>query len=128
MAGYSNQSLVSKLGYLPGHTVVLFNAPDWFKKELETNQILPINALPATWLHGFFTTQAQLSEILNHINLNQIEKGLWVSWPKKSSKVPTYITEQNFRDSILPLGWVDTKVCAIDATWSGLKFLRRKNT
>jgi hypothetical protein len=64
---------------------------------------------------------------LDSIDLGDIEKGLWVSWPKKSSGVKTDLTEQAFRDAILPLGWVDTKVVAIDQTWSALKFLRRKN-
>jgi hypothetical protein len=51
---------------------------------------------------------------------------LWVSWPKKSAKVPTDITEDTIRELALPLGFVDVKVCAIDATWSGLKLVRRK--
>jgi len=50
----------------------------------------------------------------------------WAAWPKKASKVPTDITEGVLRDLLLPKGWVDTKVCAIDATWSGLRFVRRK--
>ena len=51
---------------------------------------------------------------------------IWVSWPKKSSKVPTDITEDVIRDVCLPMGLVDVKVCAIDATWSALKLMRRK--
>jgi len=51
---------------------------------------------------------------------------LWVSWPKKSSKLNIDLTEQDLRDAILPTGWVDVKVCAIDEDWSGLKFLKRK--
>ncbi len=54
------------------------------------------------------------------------ERGaVWVAWPKRSSGVPTDLTEDGVRDHALPLGWVDTKVCAIDATWSGLKLVRR---
>ncbi len=51
---------------------------------------------------------------------------IWVSWPKKASKVPTDITEDTIREVALPLGYVDVKVCAIDDTWSGLKFVLRK--
>ena len=51
---------------------------------------------------------------------------IWVSWPKKASKVPTDITEDTIREICLPLGLVDTKVCAIDETWSGLKLVIRK--
>ncbi len=51
---------------------------------------------------------------------------LWIAWPKRSSGVETDITEDTLRDVILPLGLVDTKVCAIDQTWSGLRFVIRK--
>ena len=51
---------------------------------------------------------------------------LWVSWPKKAAKVPTDITEDVIRAEALPLGWVDVKVCAVDAVWSGLKLVVRK--
>lgn len=50
---------------------------------------------------------------------------IWVAWPKKASEVPTDMTEDRVRDHALPLGWVDTKVCAVDAVWSGLKLVRR---
>lgn len=52
---------------------------------------------------------------------------LWIAWPKKTSGVATDVTEDVLREVVLPTGWVDTKVCAIDETWSGLKFLRRVN-
>lgn len=51
---------------------------------------------------------------------------IWASWPKKASKVPTDITEDAIRAACLPLGWVDVKVCAVDAVWSGLKLMIRK--
>ena len=52
---------------------------------------------------------------------------LWVSWPKKSSALFRDLTEDMLREVILPTGWVDVKVCAVDSDWSGLKFLRRKS-
>jgi hypothetical protein len=55
-----------------------------------------------------------------------LERGaVWVAWPKKASGVPTDLDEDGVREHALPLGWVDVKVCAIDATWSGLKLVRR---
>jgi hypothetical protein len=52
---------------------------------------------------------------------------VWVSWPKKASKVPTDITEDTIRSVALPMGLVDVKVCAVDDTWSGLKLMIRKD-
>jgi hypothetical protein len=51
---------------------------------------------------------------------------IWVSWPKKTSKVPTDIIEDTIREVCLPMGLVDVKICAVDATWSGLKLMRRR--
>jgi hypothetical protein len=51
---------------------------------------------------------------------------VWIAWPKRASGVPTDITEDVLREAFLPTGWVDNKVCAIDATWSGLRFALRR--
>jgi hypothetical protein len=126
-AGYSHKKLVDKLGYKPIDTVYIFNAPKDFKNYLKNEHVIANHGLPALWAHGFFKSQSDLHAFLDALNLDDIEKGIWFSWPKKSSKVKTDLTEQTFRDEILPLGWVDIKVAAIDETWSGLKFLRRKN-
>jgi hypothetical protein len=124
--GYSAKKLIEKLGYKPLDTIYVFNAPKDFSSYLKQEHIIGSHGLPALWAHGFFMSQAELYTFLDSINLDSIEKGLWVSWPKKSSSVKTNLTEQTFRDSILPLGWVDIKVAAIDDVWSGLKFVRRK--
>jgi hypothetical protein len=126
-AGYSDKKLVDKLGYKPLDTVYTLNAPKDFKEYLKSEHVIATAGVPTLWAHGFFKLQADLHAFLDSVNLDDIEKGLWVSWPKKSSKVKTDISEQTFRDEIIPLGWVDVKVAAIDETWSGLKFLRRKN-
>lgn len=125
--GYSGTPLLKKLGYESGDSVYTLEAPEWFVDELQKNKVKLAPGLPATWAHGFFINQFELQAFLNIVNLDQIEKGLWVSWPKKAAKVKTDLTEQTFRDLILPTGWVDVKIAAIDDTWSGLKFLRRKN-
>jgi hypothetical protein len=126
-AGYSGKELIEKLGYKPLDTIYIFNAPHDFKTYLKKESVIATSGLPALWAHGFFNSQAELHDFLDSIDLDDIEKGLWVSWPKKSSRVKTDLTEQTFRDTILPLGWVDIKVVAIDENWSGLKFTRRKN-
>jgi hypothetical protein len=126
-AGYSGVPLLKKLGYQTGQSILLLNSPDWFQNELRRAGIEASRNEPATWAHFFCESQEQLADFLDSVDLDQIEKGFWVSWPKKSSGIKTDVTEQTFRDVILPLGWVDTKVAAIDETWSGLKFLRRKS-
>jgi hypothetical protein len=125
-AGYSDKKLVEKLGYKPLDTVYIFKAPKEFKSYLKAEHVIATHGLPTFWAQGFFKTQSDLHEFLDSIDLDSIEKGIWMSWPKKSSGVKTDLTEQTFRDVILPLGWVDVKVAAIDETWSGLKFLRRR--
>jgi hypothetical protein len=126
-AGYSGKSLIEKLGYKPIDTVYIYKAPADFQEYLRDEHVVGSHGLPALWAHGFFERQTELYAFLDSIDLDDIEKGLWVSWPKKSSKVKTDLTEQYFRDVILPLGWVDIKVAAVDQTWSALKFTRRKS-
>ena len=64
------------------------------------------------------------------VALKYVDTGgmLWISWPKKSSSLFVDLTEDDLRDVVLKTNWVDVKVCAVDADWSGLKFLRRKGT
>lgn len=126
MAGYSDTPLLKKLGYKPGQSVFVVNQPRWFKELLQSGGLLAANVLPAQWAHGFFKSVSELQEFLDDIDFDDVEVGLWVSWPKKASGIKTDLTEQAFRDYILPLGWVDIKVAAIDDTWSGLKFTRRR--
>ena len=69
------------------------------------------------------TLDAQFETTLSYVKPGGM---LWISWPKKSSKLHKDLSEDDLRTVILPTGWVDVKVCAVDADWSGLKFLRRK--
>ena len=77
--------------------------------------------------HVFVTERAELETLLAALR-HQIAKDghIWVSWPKQASKVETDITEDTIRELCLPLGLVDTKVCAIDETWSGLRVVWRR--
>jgi hypothetical protein len=78
-------------------------------------------------VHLFVTQRSLLaSELARLRELLAADAVVWVSWPKKSAKVATDITEDTIREVCLPLGWVDVKVCAVDATWSGLKLVVRK--
>lgn len=119
--------LIEKLGYLPGQAVDTVDAPEWFLEYLRGNGVHTHAKLPTEWLHLFMTDLYRLDHFLQHLKFNEIQEGIWISWPKKGSGVETDITEQDLRDLVLPYDWIDVKVCAIDDTWSGLKFVRRKS-
>jgi hypothetical protein len=79
------------------------------------------------FVHVFSTSDAHLRKALRRYVTQLAPDGaIWVSWPKKSSNLPTEVTEHTIREIALPLGLVDTKVCAVDDTWSGLKLVIRK--
>ena len=130
-AGYSGTPLAKKLGYKPALEVCLLGAPAGLRKMLEP---LPAKvkfaARPgkATGLvHLFTSSRAELATALGRFRKTLApDAAVWVSWPKKASKLPTDITEDVIRDVALPLGFVDIKVCAVDETWSGLKLVVRK--
>ena len=76
---------------------------------------------------SFHTSRAELASRLPVLmRALDVDGGLWISWPKKSSGVPTDITEDVIREVALPTGLVDVKVCAVDDTWSGLRLCLRK--
>lgn len=77
--------------------------------------------------HIFVTQKADLARILKSFRTKiKPDTAVWVSWPKKTAKVATDITEDTIREIALPMGYVDIKVCAVDAVWSGLKLVIRK--
>lgn len=121
-----DKPLIQKLGYLPDEAVDTVDAPEWFLEYLRGNGVHTHAKLPAEWLHLFMTDRDRLAHFMEHLKFNEIQKGIWISWPKKASGQQTNITEQSLRDIVLPYGWVDIKVCAIDEGWSGLKFVRSK--
>jgi hypothetical protein len=125
--GYSGKPLVTKLGFNPGDTIFVEDTPDWYSTFVDENGLELTPALPATHAHIFCASSGDLTNFLASNPLSDIEKSLWLSWQKKASGVKSDLTEQDFRNAILPLGWVDIKVAAVDETWSGLKFVRRKS-
>ena len=129
MAGYSGTPLAAKLGLKPGQRVWRDNMPPSVAAEIgDTGAILldaPEMGLDVAQI--FKTERAALADDLAALRRLLAPAGfVWVSWPKKASKVPTNIDENVIRDICLPMGLVDVKVCAIDAIWSGLKLMIRR--
>jgi hypothetical protein len=125
-AGYSGTPLLKKLGVKDDSRVVVVNEPAGFDGFAGVD--------PATALRGrfdvlvFFTrSRAEFEKRLPSLRkAMEPAAGLWIAWPKKASGVATDMTEQTVRDVALPTGLVDNKVCAIDATWSALRLVIRK--
>ncbi len=131
--GYSGTPLPTKLGIKPGMKVALLHAPEGIEATL--------GPLPAgvdlqhgvrrgqrvDLIVGFVTDRNHLARNIGWLVTTLPPGGaFWVAWPKRASKMDTDMTEGAVRDIALPMGWVDVKVCAIDATWSGLKLVLRK--
>ena len=133
MAGYSGTPLQQKLGIKPGMTVVIIKAPTNYRRLLGTipEGVTFSDRLKPDWsfVHVFIKKRSELEKRLSALREKIADAGtVWVSWPKRSSGVPTDVTEDVVRVVALPLGFVDVKVCAIDDTWSGLKLMvRRRN-
>ena len=128
-AGYSGTPLATKLGLKPGQRVWRCGMPGSVAEEIgDTGAILLDRAEAGLEIaHIFKTERAALADDLAALRRLLAPAGfVWVSWPKKASKVPTDIDENAIREICLPMGLVDVKVCAIDATWSGLKLMIRK--
>ncbi len=134
-AGYSGTPLARKLSLKGGMRVWWDGVPESVGGEVQRGldeqgiavDLLDAPHAPIDAAHIFVTARGELEAKLNQL-MPLLGPGgfIWVSWPKKASKVPTDITEDVIRDVCLPVGLVDVKVCAIDATWSGLKLMRRK--
>lgn len=130
-AGYSGTPLWSKLGIKEGLKIAAVGAPKGYRDLLHplpaavrfTSKIDGTTDL----VHIFTTRKSELAGALAvYRRTLDPQAVVWVSWPKKAAKVPTEITEDTVREVALPLGFVDIKVCAIDATWSGLKLVVRR--
>ncbi len=121
VAGYSGTPLAQKLGIKPGGSVDVVNAPRGFALVKKKGRA------PFDVALVFVTKRAALKKTFAAQTKKMTEAGgVWIAWPKKSSGVKTDVTEDALRDVILPTGWVDNKVCAIDETYSGLRFVKRK--
>ena len=128
MAGYSGKSLSQKLGIKPGFRIFADSPPKPYREivgELPDGaKVLARAAASLDMVHLFVTEAAGLAGKLKALRKTIAPDGMiWVSWPKKASGVATDLSDVVVRDTALPLGLVDVKVCAIDETWSGLKFV-----
>lgn len=130
MEGYSGVPLAKKLGIKPGFAVGLVDAPEAFEKGLGS---LPRGVTLRRQPRGrrdltiwFNTSRKALERRMPRMTAFAANAGLWIAWPKKASGVPSDLTQQIVRDAGLAAGIVDFKICAIDATWSGLRFSERK--
>jgi hypothetical protein len=131
MPGYSATSLAKKLGLEAPLTLVTFDAPeeyrDWLGELSPGVRVVSKPGKPLHAVHVFVTRRAVLEKRLRALRHQLEQTGfVWVSWPKKASKVSSDITEDIIREVALPLGFVDIKVCAVSDVWSGLKLVIRK--
>ena len=132
MAGYSKTPLVKKLGIKDGFRIGVRSAPHPYDEI--------VDGLPATvrfgarlnkdldMVHVFVADAERLPTLLQAAKVAIKKDGMiWVSWPKKSSGVPSTVTEDTIREVCLPMGLVDVKVCAVDEVWSGLRLVIRRS-
>ncbi|MFD9124584.1 DUF3052 domain-containing protein [Kitasatospora sp. NPDC059571] len=130
-AGYSGTPLARKLGIAPGHVLLIDGAPPAFAvPDLPaglTRQGAPDPAVPFDVALWFPADRAELTGRLAELRAAmRPAAGLWIAWPKKASRIPTDLTEDVLREVALPTGLVDNKVCAVDAVYSGLRLVVRR--
>ena len=131
-AAYSGTPLATKLGIKESSRVLVKDAPAGYKRLLAP---LPTGVRFATRAdqqvdvaHVFATRQEKLVDSLQALRKQlRPDAALWVSWPKKTAKVATTVSEDSIRETALPLGFVEVKVCAVSEVWSGLKLVVRKS-
>jgi hypothetical protein len=131
-AGYSGTPLADKLGLKRGMRCWFHNMPESVRAVIDPDgaeieeQSAASDGLQCA--HLFVTERTKLERELAALRPLMAQNGfIWISWPKKAAKVETDVTEDVIRDVALPTGLVDTKVCAVDETWSGLKLVIRKD-
>ena len=130
MAGYSGTPLAKKIGIKEGSRVALVNAPKDFQfepKELPDNvEFIKGSAKSLDIILYFVTTERALTKDLSKLAARLTANGMiWIAWPKKSSGVATDLSFERVQRIGLDAGLVDVKICAVDDTWSGLKFVYR---
>jgi hypothetical protein len=137
MAGYSATPLIKKLGYKEGQAAWLVAVPSTLSElakypgfgKLTSSKLVKTSSggRHIDLVHWFVTSRSELQSGIKGVGAAmKPDAVLWISWPKKASKVRTDVTEDVLREVILPTGLVDIKVCAVDEVWSGLKFMFSK--
>jgi hypothetical protein len=132
-AAQSGTPLRRKLGIGEGDEVALIGAPEWLEDEI--GQLPDIASLRTNLadearydvIVAFVTERAELEAELPRLRARMAPAcGLWIAWPKRTSRIPTDMTDNVVREVALPTGLVDNKVCAIDDMWTGLRLVIRK--
>lgn len=130
-AGYSGTPLAKKLGIKSGMKLFAYQAPAHYHSLLDTlpeacEWLSEGQKAQTDFVHAFFKEESDLVERLAPLKALLPSNGsLWLSWPKKASKIPTDLNRELIREHGLDAGLVDVKVCAVDENWSGLKFVYR---
>jgi hypothetical protein len=130
MAGYSQTPLAKKLGIKPATRILVKQDPksywDWISPLPEDVIVVKQARGDLDFIHVFVLSMKEFeSQFITLKKLLKKDGMLWISWPKKSSKIETDLDENRIRDFGLENGLVDVKVCAVDEVWSGLKFVYR---
>lgn len=131
MAGYSPNPLLKKLGIKENYRIQVFNAPESYWKDLgplpeNVEGVEAAGSEEIDFIHFFTKSADEMRNEIHTLKAHLKKSGmLWISWPKKASKVPTDMSDGIVRSTGLEAGLVDVKVCAVDEIWSGLKFMYR---
>ncbi len=125
-AGYSGTPLIRKLGIHPSHKIRLVNPPVDYFSLLENDISAQVVKSGGDFAHLFVKNRKELEKGFQQLIKTFPATGIiWISWYKKSARIPTDVTEDIIREIVLPTGWVDVKVCAVNDEWSGLKIVKR---
>lgn len=126
--GYSGKPVWQKLGISAETRIRLVSAPPDYESIIGmkiSNRVVKTGE--ADIVHCFIKSRKELKSVFPELILQTAAGGcIWISWYKKSARIPTDLTEDAIREIVLPTGWVDVKVCAVNEQWSGLKIMRRK--
>src|SRR5262249_20094357 len=130
-SGYSGTPLAKKLGIKEGSCIYLSGAPGIYTQLFDalpdSVQFHKKVAQTTDIVHVFATKSEDLKQQLKSLRHQlRADAAVWISWPKKSAKIPSDINENVIREIALPMGYVDIKVCAVNEIWSGLKLVIRK--
>ena len=128
MVAYSQTSLAKKLGLKENFKIKIVNQPDYYFKLFDDVppgiEMLKNSKAKKDFIHYFITNEKAFAKDFKNLAAEIEPNGMiWVSWKKKTAKAPSAISENQIRETGLSIGLVDIKVCAVDETWSGLKFV-----